>query len=149
VLETAHSIFAPWRSQVRTDALFTVINFVLSRFLEPCIALLRQTSQVLLSPGGGTHLEAARAFNVLVTLYYDLSCQDLPPAVEDSHMEFWAADGGLFLRFLAWDPPELQGDVCALVLYVFMDTDVLPYSPTITRPLYHLKSRLVSLRWLR
>jgi exportin-2 (importin alpha re-exporter) len=111
VLETAHSIFAPWRAQVRTDALFTVINHVLARFVDPVLVLLRATAQLLLAPGGGAHGDAARAFAVLVAIYYDLSCQDLPPALEDAHLEFWAADGGIFLQFLAWDPPELRGDV--------------------------------------
>ena len=47
---------------------------------------------------------------LLVTLFYALTCQDLPPALEDTHMEFFGPGTGWFLRFLAWDPPELAVD---------------------------------------
>ena len=34
VLQTAHSIFQPWRAATRSDALFTVINYVLLHFAK-------------------------------------------------------------------------------------------------------------------
>lgn len=51
---------------------------------------------------------------LLVDIFYDLTCHDLPPAFEDSHDEFFAPPSGWFQRFLAWDPPALRGDVCKL-----------------------------------
>jgi len=116
VLETAHSIFVRWRSFARSDQLFTEINLVLGRFIDPFIALFRQTATLLLSGGQSAADLAilAQAQTILVTLYYDLTCQDLPPALEDAHQEFFGPNGGWLLRFLAWDPPELAVDVSVL-----------------------------------
>ena len=50
----------------------------------------------------------------LVEVYYDLTCQDLPPDFEDTHQQFFGASNGLFLQLLSWDPQELRGDVRAL-----------------------------------
>jgi exportin-2 (importin alpha re-exporter) len=125
VLETAHSIFLPWRSQVRTDTLFTTINFVLSRFVTPFLQLLRSTAQLLLSPQGGSNPDAANAMKALVEIYYDLTCQDLPPDIEDSHLEFWGAENGILLKFLGWEPAELRGDVCLLFCFALDDDWVL------------------------
>lgn len=113
VLETAHSIFRPWRSQVRTDALFTTINFVLGRFIHPFLHLIRHTSSLLLSSSGDVQQRqlAAQSMRSLVEIFYDLVSQDLPPDIEDAHLEFWNPEGGIFLSFLAWDPVEMRGDV--------------------------------------
>lgn len=51
---------------------------------------------------------------LLVELFYDLTCQDLPPDFEDNHARFFAPQTGLFLRFMTWDPPELRGDVSVM-----------------------------------
>ncbi|XP_006455464.1 hypothetical protein AGABI2DRAFT_226927 [Agaricus bisporus var. bisporus H97] len=111
VLETAHSIFRPWRAQVRSDPLFTVINFVLSKFMVPFLGLFRQTSQLLLASAPSPNLPVvAQAMVLLIDVFYDLTCQDLPPAIEDNYNEFFGKDVGLFFRFLAWDPVELKSD---------------------------------------
>ncbi|KIJ25285.1 hypothetical protein M422DRAFT_273745, partial [Sphaerobolus stellatus SS14] len=115
VLETAHSIFYRWRSAIRSDDLYTVINYVLSRFMEPFVAFFRHTAALLLTNPNPPNLEfAAQSQAVLMSIYYDLTCQDLPPLLEDNHAEFFGAvDGsapGWFLKFLAWDPPALRGD---------------------------------------
>ncbi|KAF8511326.1 CAS/CSE protein [Gautieria morchelliformis] len=115
VLETAHSIFNRWRSAIRTDELYTVINYVLGRFVDPFVAFFRQTAAILLSDPDSTNTIAiAQSQAVLMSIFYDLTCQDLPPTLEDNHVEFFgSSDGtapGWFLRFLAWDPPALQGD---------------------------------------
>jgi exportin-2 (importin alpha re-exporter) len=79
--------------------------------VTPFLALLRATAQLLLSPEGAANADAATAMRALVDIYHDLTCQDLPPDIEDSHLEFWGADGGIFLRFLGWEPDALRGDV--------------------------------------
>ncbi|KZP10235.1 hypothetical protein FIBSPDRAFT_963317 [Athelia psychrophila] len=63
VLETAHSIFAPWRAHVRSDALFSEINYVLSRFMDPFLQLFRHTAGPLppLPVPVSTHIGAPRA----------------------------------------------------------------------------------------
>ncbi|KAK7678006.1 hypothetical protein QCA50_018946 [Cerrena zonata] len=114
VLQTAHSIFRPWRAATRSDSLFTTINYVLSHFAKPYLQLLRHTSGVLLQDppkvSSQADLEfAAQAQVLLVELFYDLTCQDLPPDFEDNHQEFFGPQG-MFLRFLDWNPPQLAGD---------------------------------------
>ncbi|KAL5498046.1 CSE1_1 [Sanghuangporus vaninii] len=113
VLETAHSIFGRWRSEMRTNELFTVINFVLAQFAEPFLQVLRYTAGMLLDSPLPQNKDAetiAQAMVALLNIFYDLVCQDLPPALEDAHTEFFGAENGMFIRFLLWDPPELQTD---------------------------------------
>ncbi|EJF64481.1 importin alpha re-exporter, partial [Dichomitus squalens LYAD-421 SS1] len=111
VLETAHSIFRPWRAEARSDALFTEINYVLSRFTTPFLSLFLHTTTLLFAQPPPPNLaQVAQATVFLVEIYYDLTCQDLPPGIEDSHAQFFAAQDGLFLRLLLWDPPQLRGD---------------------------------------
>ncbi|KAI0350026.1 Cse1-domain-containing protein [Trametes cingulata] len=111
VLETAHSIFRPWRAEARSDALFTVINYVLSRFTRPFLQLFAHTSALLFSsPPPANLAQVAQAAVFLVDIFYDLTCQDLPPDIEDSHAQFFGPEAGLFLKLLMWDPQELRGD---------------------------------------
>lgn len=112
VLETAHSIFRPWRAEARSDALFTEINYVLSRFTRPFLQLFMHTATLLFSsPPPANLTQVAQAMVFLVDIFYDLTCQDLPPDFEDSHPQFFGAPDGLFLKLLLWDPPQLRSDV--------------------------------------
>ncbi|KAG8941852.1 importin-alpha export receptor [Tulasnella sp. 419] len=124
VLETAHSIFSPWRSQVRSDSLFRIILFVLERFQEQFFAIFRATAnQIFTSPNDPNLPQLARAMTLLVSIYNDLVDQDIPPAFEDSIPEFFGVEGGdpgYFIKFLTWNPPQLKGD----------DDDTTPTEPT-------------------
>lgn len=113
VLETAHSIFGRWRSEMRSNELFTTINFVISQFVDPYLQVLRYTAGLLLDnplPPKKDAETIAQSMVVLINLYYDLVCQDIPPALEDAHVELFGAEIGTFVRFLVWDPPDLQTD---------------------------------------
>ncbi|KAI0775001.1 Cse1-domain-containing protein [Trametes elegans] len=111
VLETAHSIFRPWRAATRSDSLFTVINYVLSRFTRPFLQLFHHTANLLLSnPPPANLTQVAQSMVFLVDIFYDLTCQDLPPDIEDSQAQFFGPENGLFLKLLLWDPPQLRGD---------------------------------------
>ncbi|GLB42771.1 putative importin alpha re-exporter [Lyophyllum shimeji] len=119
VLQTAHSIFGQWRAHVRSDQLFSEINLVLSKFIVPFLQLFRQTASLLLTtPSPNPALTTptanyallAQAMVLLIDIFYDFTCQDLPPAIEDAHAEFFAPGTGWFHAFLAWDPAELRGD---------------------------------------
>ena len=88
--------------------------------MEPFLQLFRQTAMLLLrtpSPNPSLTTPAsnyaiiAQAMVLLVDIYYDLTCQDLPPAVEDSHEEFFGPGTGWFQAFLVWDPEDLRVDV--------------------------------------
>ena len=87
--------------------------------------LFRQTATLLLTkPSPNPTLTSptenyallAQAMVLLVDVYYDFSCQDLPPAIEDSHEEFFGPGTGWFQALLLWDPIELQIDVCASII---------------------------------
>jgi exportin-2 (importin alpha re-exporter) len=113
VLETAHSIFRPWRAETRSDALFTTINYVLSRFSKPFFQLLLHTANLLFSSPSPSNIALiAQTQAILMDIFFDLTAQDLPPDFEDNHSQFFGPEG-LFLKFLAWNPAELVGDVCA------------------------------------
>ncbi|VDB88356.1 unnamed protein product [Peniophora sp. CBMAI 1063] len=113
VLETAHSIFRPWRSASRSDSLWSTINLVLSKILPPFHQLFAYTANKLLNepPTDKTQLEQmATTTWMLVELFYDLTCQDLPPSLEDGHEEFFGSPNGHFMRLMAWDPEALRTD---------------------------------------
>ncbi|KAJ7281661.1 CAS/CSE protein [Mycena rebaudengoi] len=118
ILQTSHSIFSQWRAHVRSDTLFTEINLVLSKFMDPFLALFRHTAALLLTPpptldttvSGGEYAALAQTMVLLMEIFYDFTCQDLPPAIEDAHGEFFTAPDGWFHKFLAWNPPGLSVD---------------------------------------
>ncbi|KAJ8473968.1 hypothetical protein ONZ45_g16104 [Pleurotus djamor] len=108
VLETAHSIFRQWRSQVRSDRLFSEINFVFDRFMTPFLQLFQQTANLLTTTTPTAVV--AQCMVLLVEIFHDFTCQDLPPAIEDAHEQFFGPGKGLFHVFLGWEPVELKGD---------------------------------------
>ncbi|KAJ7504560.1 CAS/CSE protein [Mycena galericulata] len=114
ILQTSHSIFSQWRAHVRSDTLFTEINLVLSKFMEPFLALFRHTARNLLtSPDTSSSNEyaaQAQVMTLLMDIFYDFTCQDLPPAIEDAHTEFFGPPEGWFHKFLAWNPAGLAVD---------------------------------------
>ncbi|KAF7976444.1 hypothetical protein HWV62_6681 [Athelia sp. TMB] len=111
VLETAHSIFAPWRAHVRSDTLFSEINYVLGRFMDPFLQLFRHTANLLLPPAsapqGADGKGLVGQLTLLLEIYYDFTCQDLPPAIEDGHEEFFGPEQGWFVRILSWEAGAL------------------------------------------
>ncbi|KAF8307881.1 Cse1-domain-containing protein [Clavulina sp. PMI_390] len=117
VLQTAHNIFAPWKSEIRSDNLYKTINLALSQFVEPYFALFRATG-TLLTSADAAGMNAATlgllgdVMDLLFSLYYDMTAQDLPPAFEDAHEEFFGSETqeGWFVKFLQWNPPQLEGD---------------------------------------
>ncbi|KAI0045803.1 importin alpha re-exporter [Auriscalpium vulgare] len=113
VLETAHSIFNSWRSSTRSDELWSTINIVVNRFIEPFQQLFRFTMTELFatpSPPQPTFGLLAQTTLLLVELFHDLTCQDLPPNFEDGHEEYFDKVDGHFMRLMAWDPEALRTD---------------------------------------
>ncbi|RKF60712.1 Importin alpha re-exporter [Erysiphe neolycopersici] len=86
VLEVAHSIFKRWRPLFASDALYTEINHVLEKFGQPYLQLLITTDQQIMvnKDNGDTLKQYMEVMNLLVKLFYDLSCQDLPPIFEEN-----------------------------------------------------------------
>ncbi|KAG9044436.1 importin-alpha export receptor [Tulasnella sp. UAMH 9824] len=114
ILETAHSIFAPWRSRTRSDELFNAINYTLANFQDPFFAVFDATATTLLSGQTIPNLNVvAQAQSLLMQIYLDLTFQDIPPKFEDSIAQFFGADNGdegYFIKFLRWNSPALLGD---------------------------------------
>ncbi|KAK0485031.1 CAS/CSE protein [Armillaria novae-zelandiae] len=119
VLQTAHSIFNQWRAHVRSDKLFSEINFVFSKFMDPFLQLFRQTATLLLSNPSpnpalttptSNYMTLAQSMVLLIEIFHDFTCQDLPPAIEDTHAEFFGTTQGWFHNFMPWNPQELRGD---------------------------------------
>ncbi|KAJ6581319.1 CAS/CSE protein [Mycena capillaripes] len=118
ILQTSHSIFSQWRAHVRSDTLFTEINLVLSKFMDPFLGLFRHTAGLLLTPpptldtssSKGEYAAQAQTMALLMEIFYDFTCQDLPPAIEDAHAEFFSPPEGWFQRLLGWNPPGLAVD---------------------------------------
>ncbi|KAL0569494.1 importin-alpha export receptor [Marasmius crinis-equi] len=116
VLHTAHSIFRQWRAHVRSDQLFTEINFVFEKFMSTFIDLFRKVAQTLVkNPNFASTPKEEKAILtqcmiLLVEIYYDFTCQDIPPAIEDSHNEFFAGADGWFPAFMTWDPDDLRNE---------------------------------------
>jgi exportin-2 (importin alpha re-exporter) len=132
VLETAHSIFRSWRSQARSDAFWSIIKLVHSKFLAPYFVLFQLTIPRLLETPDPL---LAQTMAVLVELFYDLTCQDLAPEFEDSHERFFAAETGFFMQLMEWNPPQLQTDVRILSAPLRRDTESLqPDEPTPSIP---------------
>ncbi|WWD17783.1 hypothetical protein CI109_102225 [Kwoniella shandongensis] len=118
VLATAHSIFKRWRSQFRTNELYSEINFVLSRFCEPYYRLFQHVDTLLQSPNPQTLPPnsslalLSQTLILLVQLFHDLSSQDLPPFFEDHLSEFMGGGDqpGWLRKYLDWEREELKGD---------------------------------------
>ncbi|RMZ67072.1 chromosome segregation cse1 [Pyrenophora seminiperda CCB06] len=108
VLQVAHSIFKRWRPLFRSDDLFTEINHVLSKFSTPFLQLLENTDTLITNSQGNpeTLKRAFTTLDLLLKLFYDLSCQDLPPVFED-HI---GVISGLLHKYLVFDNPALRTD---------------------------------------
>ncbi|KAI1096818.1 putative mportin-alpha export receptor [Rostrohypoxylon terebratum] len=108
VLEVAHSIFARWRPLYRSDDLYTEINHVLNTFALPFLNLLSATDQQIT-----THANDKVALknyfdtlSLLIKVFYDLSCQDMPPQFE-SNLEHIST---LLHKYLTYENPLLATD---------------------------------------
>ncbi|KEP50401.1 putative importin-alpha export receptor [Rhizoctonia solani 123E] len=118
VLEAAHAVCAPWKSQVRSDKLFSTINAVVGVLGNPILGMFRYVTGILLGGGAAGLGEEqqkvlAQTLHLLLCLYADLVDQDIPPVFEDSVPEFFGVaggDDGLFLKILVWNPEALKGD---------------------------------------
>lgn len=106
VLQVAHSVFKRWRPLFRSDDLFTEINHVLSKFSTPFLQLLENTDRLITASEGNPAAlkEAFTTLDLIVKLFYDLSCQDLPPVFED-HI---ATIAGLLHKYLIYDNSSLH-----------------------------------------
>lgn len=108
VFQVAHSIFARWRPLFRSDELYTEVNHVLSKFTQPFLSLW-QSLDTYIEAHSKDKAKLTQAFtelDLVLQLFYDLSCQDLPPVFEDNLQGI----SGLLLKYLTYSNPLLQTD---------------------------------------
>ena len=108
VLQVAHSIFSRWRPLFRSDELYTEINHVLGKFAKPYLALW-QSLDAFIEANKDNKEALQKAFaelDLVLKLFYDLSCQDLSPDFEDNMGNI----AGLLLKYLVYDNTLLQTD---------------------------------------
>lgn len=86
VLQVAHSIFKRWRPLFRSDELFLEIKSVLEKFSVPFLNLLVTTDKLIDSASDNpAQLEIYfQVLLLLVKIYFDLNCQDIPEFFEDN-----------------------------------------------------------------
>lgn len=108
VLQVAHSIFGRWRPLFRSDELYAEVNHVVQKFGQPFLALWQSLDQYIdAHANDATALKAAfTELDLVLQLFYDLSCQDLPPVFEDG----LAGIAGLLLKYLTYNNPILESD---------------------------------------
>jgi exportin-2 (importin alpha re-exporter) len=106
VLQVANSIFSRWRPLFRSDELFTEVNHVLSKFATPYMSLLQNLDASIEKDKSNkvALLQEFAELDLAVQLFYDLSCQDLPPQFEEAISPL--AD--LLLKYLRFDSDLLR-----------------------------------------
>ncbi|KAI1331953.1 CAS/CSE protein [Xylariaceae sp. FL0255] len=108
VLEVAHSIFVRWRPLFRSDDLFREINHVLGTFSDPFLNLLAATDQQI--EANRNNKDALKGYfdtlSLLIKVFYDLSCQDMPPKFEERLEDI----STLLHKYLVYENPILDTD---------------------------------------
>ncbi|RVD83340.1 uncharacterized protein DFL_007732 [Arthrobotrys flagrans] len=105
VLTVAHSIFKRWRPLFRSDELFLEIIHVLERFGGPYLKLLKATDSLIESSKSDKAklTELYKMLNLLIKIFFDLSCQELPPVFEENLSHIFQ----LFHKYLTTSSPLL------------------------------------------
>ncbi|GMM54242.1 importin-alpha export receptor [Maudiozyma humilis] len=106
VLIVAHSIFKRWRPLFRSDELFLEIKLVLDKFTVPFLSLLESVDkQIQANQNNQEQLELLfDVLLVLVKLYYDFNCQDIPEFFEDN----LKTGMGILYTYLGYSNPLLE-----------------------------------------
>jgi exportin-2 (importin alpha re-exporter) len=108
VLQVAHSIFKRWRPLFKSDELYIEINHVLGKFAKPFLLLLENTDKAIAATQNDKAALKAHyeTLNLIIRIFYDLSCHDLAPDFEDNI----AAIAGVWHKYLIYDNPLLHTD---------------------------------------
>jgi exportin-2 (importin alpha re-exporter) len=155
VLEVAHSIFVRWRPLFRSDDLYEEINHVVATFGEPFVQMLVVADrQIEANKDNAQQLKGwFETLSLLVKIFYDLSCQDIPPIIE-SHL---GDISSLLDKYLSYTNPIFDGDddeasplevvkadICeALQLYTIkFDEDFNPHAKPFITSVWNLLSTI-------
>ena len=108
VLQVAHSVFSTWRPLFRSDDLYTEINYTLGKFCDPYLAAFQSIDAYIDSHSSDKDAltQAFVELDLVMQLFFDLSCQDLPPQFEDNISNL----AGLLHKYLLYDNQLLHTD---------------------------------------
>lgn len=86
ILKVAHSIFKRWRPLFRSDELFLEIKTVLDKFCSPFLQMLQGIDSLIDQNLNNKDQLKLLLENMLllIKIYYDLNCQDIPEFFEDN-----------------------------------------------------------------
>lgn len=104
-LSTLHEVTKAWRGQFRSDKLYEEINYVLGKFAPVWWNSVQSTHVALLNQSvSASHVKPLlETLHLQLLVFYDLSCQDLPPLFEDNI----APISELLLHWLSHSPSNL------------------------------------------
>ncbi|KAL1884176.1 hypothetical protein VTK73DRAFT_5312 [Phialemonium thermophilum] len=153
VLEVAHSIFVRWRPLFQSNELYEEINHVVGIFGERYIQMLGVADQqITANENNPVALKGwFDTLSLLIRIFYDLSCQDVPPVIESNLEPIFS----LLLKYLSYSNSVFDGDddeasplenvkadICeALQLYTNkFDEDFSPYADRFTNAVWNLLS---------
>ncbi|PJF16661.1 hypothetical protein PSACC_03523 [Paramicrosporidium saccamoebae] len=90
ILKTLHRMFKRYRTEFRSDELYTEINFVLGQLASPLLEMYKALDALVESNASNkeTLQKLLRAQILLNKIYYSLNAQDLPAFFEDNLGEF-------------------------------------------------------------
>ncbi|KAJ5669316.1 hypothetical protein N7462_010386 [Penicillium macrosclerotiorum] len=108
VLQVAHSIFKRWRPLFQSNELYKEINHVLEKFGTPFLSLFATLDNYLEQNKTNKEnlAQGYNQLNLMIKLFYDLSCHDLPPMFEDNIADI----AQILLKYLTYDNQLLHTD---------------------------------------
>ncbi|KAJ5634350.1 hypothetical protein N7528_002192 [Penicillium herquei] len=108
VLQVAHSIFKRWRPLFQSNELYIEINHVLNKFGNPFLALFEGLDSYLEQNKNNKEnlTQGFTQLNLMIKLFYDLSCHDLPPMFEENI----SAIATILHKYLTYDNQLLHTD---------------------------------------
>lgn len=93
---------------MRKDELQWTVHLVLKRFTQTFLQIFEDIACSFLA---GTGTDAmAQVQVVLLSIRYNLTCQDLPPIFADVQTALIGAEQDMLTKILAWDPENMRGD---------------------------------------
>lgn len=90
ILKTLHRMFKRYRTEFRSDELYTEINYVMKHLAEALLQMFRSTDALLESHANNREIldKLLRTQILLNKIFFSLSAQDLPAFFEDHLGEF-------------------------------------------------------------
>lgn len=108
VLTVAHSVFKRWRPLFRSNELFLEIQLVLDQFADRFLKLLQLVdNEIQNNQQNQKALQGLfRTMDLLIKIFYDLNCQDIPAFFEDNFNTLFE----IVLKYLVYSNPILETD---------------------------------------